>query len=623
MNFLEYANMHQCNIIQQDGFEQLTTEVFNVISENICRSLGPLGSSATILDGTMTEATKDGYSILSHYRFNNRYKRMILNLIKTPCTKMNNTVGDGTTTVIALTNALFKRYRSIENRLQPLYHLPRQLTKTWDDVTNEIVSLIQKEATPLDPEDYERVYNLAYVVSNGNVDISTEIAKVYQQSKTPAIKLKDSPTNKSYIEAVNGFAFPTNAIDSVYVNNEDLSTTETNVMTMIFAQKLTKDIMENVIVPVGQVAHAMKRKLIIIAPSYDDYMCETSLGQLAAAEMRQWGNVNTLMTQYRLSDTENGQRDDLAVVLRSKVITQLTIKDIIAAIHASPDKFVHDAMNDPESPLYHMIGFADTAFISCKNGSIFTVDGIEEDAEYQQALTRAMNELDAVTAKYSNERQSYSHQIYDARARVLQLQMKNYIYYVGANSDLQKQILWDAIEDVVKCMRSAIRCGVIPGCQLTIMKICSVMQYRILYKNGEQVDANSLSKEEKLKLEIIRMIQASCQDVYAMVLHGPDGYGIVKMFDGWDTTDEESCKEYAQKAIDKGYEIIKQSIEKNEVFDLEKMDFNPNIITSAETDEMVLKAAGELIKILISGNQCIFIDSEVNESHQETRDVYV
>src|SRR5699024_7751582 len=126
--------------------------------------------------------------------------RLVLNLIKAPCTKMNNTVGDGTTTVIALTNALFEIYRSQEKKLYSLYRLPRELTKTLDSVVDEIVEEIKKRAQPLDPDNYDKIYNLAYVVSNGNKEVSSQIAKVYTESKTPVIKLKDSPTNKSYIE---------------------------------------------------------------------------------------------------------------------------------------------------------------------------------------------------------------------------------------------------------------------------------------------------------------------------------------------------------------------------------------------------------------------------------------
>ena len=613
MGFMEYANYHQCNIIPQEEFEELVTEVFGVIATNISRSLGPLGSSATILNGMMTEATKDGYSILSNYRFNNKYKRLVLNLIKAPCTKMNNTVGDGTTTVIALTNALFQRYRNQEKSFYSLYRLPRELTKCLDSVVEEIIEQIQKRAQPLDPTNYDKVFNLAYVVSNGNKDVSSQIAKVYAESKSPVIKLKDSPTNRSYIEAVEGFSFPANAIDSIYVTNEDLSATEQDVMTMLFGQKITRDLLESIIVPVSKVAHLSQKKLLVIAPSYDDYMCETVLGQFANAEIRQFGSVNTLMLQYRMADIEQGQRDDLAVILRSKTINQLVLNDIKEAIQLSPEKFVSDAYKDPSSPMYRMLGHADTAFISCTNGSIFTSQNIEQDAAYQQALKNAQAELDAIVRSSSMERQSYSHKIYDARARVLQLQMKNYVYYIGADSELQKQILWDSIEDVVKCMRSAIRCGVVPGCQLTIINVCK----KLLNKCDETTPP--------LRTELLTMIMSACMEVYEMVLHGPDKHGLVKMIKDWNTAyqGDEGAAKLAATAVELGYNIIGRSITENRVFDLETRTFNPNIITSAETDVMVLRAATELVKILISGNQCIYVDEEINSTHQETKEVYV
>ena len=613
MGFMEYANYHQCNIIPQEEFEELVTEVFGVIATNISRSLGPLGSSATILNGMMTEATKDGYSILSNYRFNNKYKRLVLNLIKAPCTKMNNTVGDGTTTVIALTNALFQRYRNQEKSLYSLYRLPRELTKCLDSVVEEITEQIQKRAQPLDPTNYDKVFNLAYVVSNGNKEVSSQIAKVYAESKSPVIKLKDSPTNRSYIEAVEGFSFPANAIDSIYVTNEDLSATEQDVMTMLFGQKITRDLLESIIVPVSKVAHLSQKKLLVIAPSYDDYMCETVLGQFANAEIRQFGSVNTLMLQYRMADIEQGQRDDLAVILRSKTINQLVLNDIKEAIQLSPEKFVSDAYKDPSSPMYRMLGHADTAFISCTNGSIFTSQNIEQDEAYQQALKNAQVELDAIVRSSSMERQSYSHKIYDARARVLQLQMKNYVYYIGADSELQKQILWDSIEDVVKCMRSAIRCGVVPGCQLTIINVCK----NLLNKCDETTPP--------LRTELLTMIMSACMEVYEMVLHGPDKHGLVKMIKDWNTAyqGDEGAAKLAATAVELGYNIIGRSITENRVFDLETRTFNTNIITSAETDVMVLRAATELVKILISGNQCIYVDEEINSTHQETKEVYV
>ena len=82
-------------------------------------------------------------------------------------------------------------------------------------------------------------------------------------------------------------------------------------------------------------------------------------------------------------------------------------------------------------------------------------------------------------------------------------------------------------------------------------------------------------------------------------------------------------KEMVHDAIVKGNSIIEKSIELNEVYDMELLEYNPGIITSAETDVMVLTAASELVKILISGNQAVILDGEVDESHEEVHQVWV
>jgi chaperonin GroEL (HSP60 family) len=126
--------MNQVNIIQKNEFQELTHQVFGIIADNIGKSLGPLGASATILDGMMTDATKDGFSIFNKYRFHNRYKKMIYNLIKTPCTRLNNTVGDGTTTAIVFAKYLFQLYQLRKNNIETFYRLPRTFVQTWSQV---------------------------------------------------------------------------------------------------------------------------------------------------------------------------------------------------------------------------------------------------------------------------------------------------------------------------------------------------------------------------------------------------------------------------------------------------------------------------------------------------------
>lgn len=630
-NFLEYSNANHVNIIPKQEFEGLVQEVFNVIATNLSKSLGPLGSSATILDGMLTEATKDGYSILKKYRFHNRYKKMIYNLILAPCTRMNNTVGDGTTTAIALTNALFNHYKSAENYIDTLYRLPRQFNQAWDEVIEDITKRVQEMAKPIDPEDYQTIYNIAYVTSNGNHEISNSIAKIYSEAKSPSIKQKDSPTNKSYISPINGFDFPANLISDAFVRNEDLSVTENDLYVMIFDHKIETDFFKNVIVPINDVMRARGNKLLIIAPFYDAYMCETIVDQYITYEFRQHGGNNLILAQYELGKLEKYQLVDFATILRAKVINQDLANTLSNYITTGDiDTAIENMLVDPTFNMYRFIGNAEEAMLSCTSGSIFKVVDIENDEKYQDTLRHARVELENIMAQTDYEKQSYAHKIYSAKARISQLEMKNFIYYIGADSVLQKQIIWDSVEDVIKCVRSAIKSGVVPGCQLSIIKACNefIIDINNKYKSVEDGHPEDVyvSLDDKLKISIVTIIFKAVSDVYYQILHGPDGMGMIKLLPRWEYTDrdnEEAIKSLKEEAIKKSQDIIKESIEDNVTFDMETLKFNSNIITSAETDVMVLMAASELVKILISGNQCIFLDSDINESHNETVEAYV
>lgn len=631
MGFLSYSNKYHCNLIPQEEFEGLIKEVFGVISDNLKKSLGPLGSSATILDGMMTEATKDGYSILNKYRFHNRYKKMIYNLIKTPCTTMNNTVGDGTTTAIVLANAIFKRYQSKKNVIYTMYRLPRQFVQTWDKVIADLTEQVKNQSVMINPEDYDAIYNIAYVTSNGNHEISDAIASVYRDSKSPSIKMKNSPTNKSYIAPINGFDFPANLISDAFVRNQDLSVNEKDIHVMIFDHKIETDYLNAVILPLNEVFRARGTKLLVLAPYFDEYMCRTVVDQHINYEWRKFGFINLIMAQYPLDKDKIGkyQLFDLATVLRAKVIDQNLATMLQNKIDKDNiDALVEDILENEASDLYRFIGISAEAMLSCDTGSIFRVEGIEDDTRYQESLAHANRELEMIISQIDHERQSYASKIYKARARISQLEMKNFIYYIGADSALQRQITQDAVEDVIKCVRSAIKSGVVPGCQIAIMRACAFEKSAIVgnVREGEHV---TIPEDQKLRYEIIRMIEDAVIDVYQYVLHGPDLFGIIKTIPRWqyaaaDEEEEEArLDKLYEEARNKAFEIIHESVKRNQAFDMESLDYNPNIITSAETDTMVLSAASEVVKILISGNQCIFLDSEVNETHNDTMDAYV
>ena len=615
MEFMKYSNENQVNIIPKDNFDQLIQTVFGVIADNMGKSLGPLGSNTIILDGMLTSTTKDGFAIFKNLRFHNRYKNMIYNLIKAPCTKLNNSVGDGTTTAIVFSDQLFKQYKEHKNQLETMYRLPRTLTQIWDECIQKIITKIQSYASPINPEDYDTIYNLCYVTSNGNVEISKNIADTYMLSKSPTIKLKNSPTNKSYISPVVGFEFPANLIDQAYAKNEDLSVEEKELNVLLFDHKIETDHCDQLIIPINEIVRSKGEKLLVLAPSYDALLANTRLRKIVEYEYQKYGSLNLLLGQYPMGKLEENQLVDLSIILQTEIITQERKVELCEKFNNASDGDRYDLFHEDN----RMVGYCTTAILSCTNGSIFRVDGIEIDERYQDALRSAEKKLADTIASYEQERQAYAFEISKAQARISQLKMENYVYYIGSDSILQTNILFDAVDDVVKCVRSAIKTGVVPGCQLSIIKAGDELM-KEMFPIGEE---HPLSNEDKLRVTILKMIMDAVASVYAKILRGADGKGIIKLIPLWAHVTEEGINDLISEMNKKTTEIISTSIKQNEVFNLETLEYDKGIITSTETDVNVLLAASELVKLLISGNQCVFLDAEVNNAHREEIETYV
>lgn len=601
MEFLKYSNEHQVNIIPKEGYEELVHDVFNTIAENMAKSLGPLGSSSMIIDGMSTDATKDGFAILKNIRFHNRYKRLVYNLIKAPCTRLNNSVGDGTTTAIVFANNLFKTYEENKGQLKSLYRLPREFTKAWDDCIGNIIEGIHKSAKFIQPGDTETIYRIAYVTSNGDAEVSRNIADIYKKTQTASIRQKDSPTNKSYIQPITGFEFKANLIDEAYAKSEDLSVKESDINVLIFDHKIESDLFEKFLIPMNDYCRANHRKLLVLAPYYDALLANTSMKQYVNHEYRVHGIINLIFGQYEIGKIKEWELKDLSTILHGDVITQDIVDDLME-ITSNGD--IDRTMENEDSILYRSMGHCKDTVLSCTNGCIFQQDeSIFNDERYREVLTSAKAELHRLQSETEIERQSYSFKISEANARITQLEMKNYIYYVGANSALQKRILWDSIEDVIKCVSSAMKHGIVPGCQLSIIRSASEC---------------ATNTDDPLKKMIYRIIAHATTSTYVDVLVGPNSDGILNTMKEWRTiTDKSKIEEVIHKGSEKMISIIQESINKFMTYDLESMEINENVFTSAETDELVLIAASELVKILISNNQCIFLDAEINECHQE------
>lgn len=588
VKFKEYSNNNNINVIPKEEYEALVLDVFSRISETIGKSLGPYGSDNILIDyGTATN-TKDGWNIFKSIKFDHIYKNMIYQLMKVPCQTMNTTVGDGTTTAIVLTELLYEQYKKRKVEIELMYRLPRTFTKVWDKCIDDICNKIKTYGRPI--KSLDDIYNIAYVSSNGNEEVSNNIREIYAKSNTPNIKLRRSLTNKSYIEPINGFDFPSVFVDNRYARNDEKGLSTKNASVMIFDHKIDTDTFVRLISPINTVLRSNNEKLIIIAPTYDEVAMKDYIMPTINMEYRERATDNNLIiTQFQWKDVTDKHLEDLSRILECEIITQKLWGEVVEYINqlTTDGEFI-DFVSDNK---FNLRAISYETHLTLNKGTSFILsDNYINSDEYKNLISEAQFDLDSKLATLNEKEKIFDLSLNQLRTRISRLKMENYNYYIGANTTLECDNLYDSVEDVIKATHSASKHGVVPGWQLSIIRACNEI----------------LTEDNNMNLYslIIDLIRNAVIGLIGKIIHGPDLLGMLKTVDGW--TSLSSIEEINKVASDKGREVIMTCINTNKVFDLETLEYTDNIIASVETDVNVLTAASTLVKLLISGKQWIY-----------------
>ena len=112
-DYTQYGHDNHVNVITEAAFKQLVTDTFKTIVEVLKETYGPYGSSIMISENNETTATKDGYNIYNALGFSHQYKKMVYLAIKKIIERVNDNVGDGTTSCILLAEKIFNKLNAI------------------------------------------------------------------------------------------------------------------------------------------------------------------------------------------------------------------------------------------------------------------------------------------------------------------------------------------------------------------------------------------------------------------------------------------------------------------------------------------------------------------------------
>lgn len=650
------------NVISQEKFRERVKKVFEELGEILGRSFGPYGAPTIISMYPYMHVSKDGFTIaknLVYAKDEGTLDAAIHRMAMDICGRLNNTVGDGTTTAIIATNEIYKAFNETVNVRRVL---PRDAMKAFEIVKNKAVESLKERSTTIQSDDAdelaENIRKVVYISSNGDDVYTDMISDIYRKLKIPAITVEKSADGETRCEIIEGYQAPVSLNDLLYINTDNGTMVENNLDVLVFNVSITEEIYNSIIKPLWTVSHGMLgRKLLIIATNYDVRALDKVIARDINNEWNKTHNSSLILTTIKnTSSMLKKKLYDLAMLLNTTVIDRDTAKLIMAGdvtegqnilkkvditdrqipniytindkgtlvLSKEGEKYLNGDLT--EDPIMR-VGFVDRVEIGKKNGVFkgFHYDEIR----YQKHLDEAKKDVEEAVNKYS-KLGTFNLEIPMAQSRYYALLMKLGTISVGADSELNQQLTVDAVDDAVKAAASAFNNGVVRGCNTTLIgalidiandaessgenplvrnaainmaKGFMMVQYKVLANAFPPILDKFYTIDDIHSNAFLSNFENTFGVKFEDVFESGSPYEVEKdiryVFDVLYKDDIENF------AVDVYDVIIAYAVYMDKVFDVTTRKFTDTVVNSVETDIEVIKSVSDLISILINGNQMV------------------
>ena len=634
---IRFKNPPHVNTVDWEDFQKRTELVFETLGNILGKTLGAYGAPTLISNYPHTFVTKDGYRIALNTVFSKEkgeaIDRVICGMAMDICTRLNFAVGDGTTTAIMATNEVYKS--CCDYGLKKLGRRPKDILEAFREAKDDIVKEVERRSNFITEDEIPTIIRkIVNVSTNGNKEITDLIVQAYEEIGAPGVVIDSSDNSETYMEITDGFKTNVRVTNRIYTNTGKGTCDVNNLDVIIFSHRVERTCYNKIIVPLEEHCRASRRKLLCLAPYYDEDLLEKSITQRVRMEVEKEGEASLIIGAYlnRLADHKKSI-EDLAMLLNTTIIDRDYENRII---EQTKEKYIADTVNvdyrgipglfirtrdnkqavstkeDVENPeidnFVVRIGYADSSSLGAKS-SVFVCHQYNEDI-YKQFLEDARLDVKEIIDKNATYGQ-YSREIQLAQERYMALHMKIATIYLGGESELSRNMLKDSVMDAIRAAESAYRYGYIHGCNLTTIQA-------IDYLLKTKTDMSETYEN------ILKILLNGFRNVYGRILDNAFYEDRIDMkylsdivhAEGWNiklsTKMHTLLTKYSERNLQGIVPLSKVIEEASEViglpFDLEKLEFSEDIINSVRTDTEVLTAVIDLLGILIAGNQVIMYE---------------
>ena len=561
------------NIIPKDVLREVQIETLQRVSDALRNSYGPNGSTSLIRTGVdekdtgKSSYTKDGHNILSAIKFSKPIEMSILDDLKDITRNTVKTVGDGTTSAVILSNAIFQAF----NKLAEEGYKEKDISNAFAKLVPAICEQIEKNKQECTLDTIEHI---AYISTDGNTEVAKTIRYLYEKHGMGVyIDPGISNTPETVIKSYDGLTVDAGYFNTLFINNTEEATCELkNPYIYIFEDPIDtpemlgfcyKIIEDNIFAPTKEYLEAMQKgnqkkadkaaadikATVIFSPAFGrdirskmdsvlQVLKEQKIPLLLVTNVHDMDRLTDLATlsgakMIKKYIDPQAQKDDVAAGLAPTLET-------ISKWFFGRAQFVSADMNTTKivSPQF-----------------MYNEDGTPTDI-YRNLVDGLIAQL-----KQYEETKTDLTDMHKLRRRIKSIQCNMVEYLVGGISYTDRDALKDAIEDAVLNCRSAAENGVGYGANFEAF-------YAI----------NNMEAESTLEVKVINALFNAYKEAISLIYD--------------DTTAPDKFLEDK-----KAYNATGEDVP---------------VLCSIKTDEVILEAISQIVGLMFKTNQFICVSPTYN-----------
>ena len=544
-----------CNIVEEEQYKKLVNMTLEKISQSLIKSLGYYGSSAIIEDKINGHiASKDGYTILNSLKFQNPIATTIYEIIKKISFNLVQTVGDGSTSSIVIAKELFDGINKSMNEKENILSNcpPKIIFDKLKEIENVLIKEINKVSTPITDNNFEIIKKIAEVSNNNDDKVGQNIYDIYKKIKNEGfIYLENSKTSEDHYEFLKGIEFASGMIADDFSNDKNKPQFNAKEARIFMCNdRLDSTDLSLMVDAIGYLIAQQTVPVVIIARSFSaEFVSTFQVNKRRQPEI-----------QICLVDFNFASKNQEEIFKDIAIYTGATIYDKSMGEENLKNNF------------YKMVGKCKEIQITNKTTKIIGMNCSEE------TLNERIKSIDENIESLKNLNDpSFDSRIFQLENRKANLKSMVVKYYVGGDTELEKNNRKYLIEDSIFACKAALQSGYVSGGNLIIPKIIHSIFSEIMGRSAETVGT--------IEAELYRIIYNSFINCYGYVL--------------------------SNRFIDKNeiQPIISKCIKQNKIYNLKtdkyENDIKTDIVNSAMTEIEIMKAAFSIIGILVTSNQFI------------------